>query len=158
VRGELRVVLETDFPQRFDHLRGAYLVRAGRVAAIEIRSHRPHQGGLLMMIGGVDTRQAAEDLRGSQIAVTRAEAMPLGPDHYYVFEIIGLRVRTTDRRPLGVVTEVIQGPANDTYVVRGGKREILIPAVREFVRSIDRAAGEMVVVLPDEPEESTRAH
>jgi 16S rRNA processing protein RimM len=148
VRGEVRVLLETDFPERFDHLHDAYLVRAGRVEAIQITGHRPHRNGILMMISGIDTLDGAEGLRGAEVAVPRAAAMPLGPDRYYIFEIIGLRVRTVDGHPLGVVAEVMQGPAHDIYVVRGGESEILVPALKEVVRRIDRTAGEMVVALP----------
>jgi 16S rRNA processing protein RimM len=110
-----------------------------------------------MMISGVTTLDAAEGLRGAEVAVPRAAAMPLGPDRYYIFEIIGLRVRTEEGRTLGVVAEVIQGPANDIYVVRDDNREILVPALREVVRVVDRTAGEMVVALPPGLEGVSRA-
>ncbi len=147
VRGEVRVRLETDFPERFEGLRQAYLVQTGRVKAIRITGRRPHRGGMLVMLEGVDTLDAAARLRGAAIAVSRGEAVPLEPGRYYLFEIVGLRVRTVDGRSLGVVAEVMQGPANDVYVVRGDGGEILIPALREVVRQIDRNAGEMVVAL-----------
>ena len=157
VRGEVRVRLETDFPERFEALRQAFLVQAGRVEAIQITGRRPHRGGMLMTLEGIDTLDAAARLRGAAIAVSRSEAVPLGPGRYYLFEIVGLRVRTVDGRSLGVVAEVLQGPANNVYVVRGDGGEILIPALRDVVRLIDLAANEMVVVVPSGLEESPRA-
>ena len=157
VRGELRVRLETDFPERFEALRRAFVVQAGRVETIQITGRRPHRGGILMRLEGIETLDAAARLRGAAIAVSRSQAVPLGPDRYYLFEIIGLRVRTVDGRSLGVVAEVMQGPANDVYVIRGGGGEILIPALRDVVRRIDLPAGEMVVAVPSGLEESPRA-
>ncbi len=157
VRGEVRVRLETDFPERFEGLRQAFVVQAGRVVAIQITGRRPHRGGMLMTFAGVDTLDAAVRLRGAALAVSRSEAVPLGPGRYYLFEIVGLRVRTVDGRALGVVAEVMQGPANDVYVVRGDGGEILIPALRDVVRRVDPAVGEMVVVVPPGLEESPRA-
>ncbi len=157
VRGEMRVRLETDFPERFDGLRQVYLLQAGRVTTMQITGRRPHHGGMLVTLEGIDTLDAAARLRGAAIAVSRDEVVPLGPGRYYLFEIVGLRVRTDGGQSLGVVAEVMQGPANDVYVVRGDGGEILIPALRDVVRRIDLAAGEMVVVVPSGLVESPRA-
>ncbi len=148
IRGELRVRPETDFPERFVHLRRAFLVRDGRTEEVEISAVRPHRDGLLVVLGGVSDRTTAEHLRGAQIAVPRADLVPLAADTFYVFEIIGMRVRTDDGRDLGIVDEVMRGPANDVYVVRSKGRETLVPAVRQFVRAINRDAREITVVLP----------
>ncbi len=147
LRGEVRVRLETDFPERFAHLGEAYLVRAGQAEAIEITGSRPHKDGLLVTIRGFDDLEAAERLRGADIAVPRDAVVPLGEGAYYVFEMVGLRVRTEEGRRLGTLCEVLRGPANDVYVVRGEGGEILLPATREVVRRVDRASGEMIVAI-----------
>lgn len=148
LRGEVRLRLETDFPERFAGLRRAHLVRDGAAEEIAIDAVRPHREGLLVTIRGVVDRTGAERLRDAHIAVPRADLVPLSGDSFYVFEIIGLRVRTEDGRHLGTVDEVMRGPANDVYVVRGAGREILIPAIRQIVRVVDRRAGEILVTLP----------
>ena len=148
LRGEVRVRLETDFPRRFEGLREAWLVQEGAAAPMVITGQRPHRGGVLLVIEGVTGVDAAERLRGAEIAVGRDAVVPLGPDEYYVFEVIGLRVRTADGRILGTVVEVVRAPGNDVYVVRGDDGEMLIPALRTVVRRVDRASGEMIVNLP----------
>jgi 16S rRNA processing protein RimM len=148
VRGEVRVRLETDFPRRFEGLREAYLVHRAAVTPIVIAGQRPHRGGLLLRIVGITDANAAARLRGAEIAVGRDAVVPLGPDEYYVFEVIGLRVLTADGRVLGRVSEVLRAPGNDVYVVRGERGEVLVPALRTVVRRVDRAAGEMIVELP----------
>lgn len=157
VRGEVRVRPETDFPERFAGLRRAFLVRDGRAEPVTVTGARVHGETVLLTLDGVGDRTAAAALRGAALAVARDAVVPLGPDAFYVFEIVGLRVRSEDGRPLGAVAEVMRGPAHDVYVVRGPAGELLIPAVRAVVRRVDRAAGEMVVALPEGLEAGVRA-
>lgn len=157
VRGEVRVRPETDFPQRFAGMRAAYLVQGGTVTPVVITDTRPHRGEVLMGLAGIASPQEAARLRGAAVAVTRDALVPLEPGQYYVFEVVGLRVRTVDGRALGTVAEVMRSPAHDVYLVRGGAGEVLVPAVREFVRRIDTSGGEMVVDLPPGLEEAGRA-
>lgn len=158
LHGEVRVLLETDFPQRFEHLVEAYLVKAGNVEAIEITGRRPHKEGLLLTIRGIGDLEAAERLRGGEIAVSRDAVVRLEEGTFYVFEIIGLRVRTDEGRLLGTVAEVMRAPGNDVYVVRSEAGEILLPATREVVRRVDPVCGEMIVTLLPGLEEPDRAH
>jgi 16S rRNA processing protein RimM len=148
LRGEVRVRLETDFPERFTRLRQAFLVRDGRAEIVEITGSRPHRGGVLLAFAGIGDAAAAGRLRGADIAVTRDALMPLAEDAFYIFEVIGLRVRTAEGGDLGAVAEVMRGPAHDVYVVRGTTGEWLLPAVRAVIRRIDRGAGAITVDLP----------
>jgi 16S rRNA processing protein RimM len=54
---------------------------------------------------------------------------------------------------LGKVVEIIHTPANDVYVVRRPGAEVLIPALKEVVTTVDVAGGRMVVQLPEGLEE-----
>ena len=148
LRGEVRVRLETDFPERLARRRRVYLRQEGALTPAEITGVRPHGGAVLVTLRGVDSVEAAQRLRGAELVVARRALPPLGPDEYYLFEIVGLRVRTEDGRLLGVVTEVARSLAHDVYVVRGGKGEILVPALKTVVREIDLDRGRMTVELP----------
>lgn len=148
IRGEIRLRPETDFPGRFATLRRARLIHGGRTTEVQIEAARAHRDGLILALRGIDGRDAARALRGALLAVPRSELVPLAEGSFYLFEIIGLRVCTDDGRALGVVDEVLRGPAHDVYVVRDGGRRVLVPAVRQIVRTVDRERGEMVVSLP----------
>jgi 16S rRNA processing protein RimM len=148
LQGEVRVRLETDFPERFAARRAVFLVRDGRAEPTTITAARPHRAGMLVSIAGVEDATAAGQLRGAAIAVPRASLAPLDEDSFYVFQLIGLRACTTDGEDLGVVGEVMRGPAHDIYVVRGRDGEVLLPAVRQVVRGVDLAAGVITVELP----------
>jgi len=71
--------------------------------------------------------------------------MVLPNNSFYVFDLIGLRVKSSRGEVIGEITDVWFMPANDVYVVRQGEKEWLIPAVREVIKSVDVEAGEMII-------------
>ena len=141
IRGDVKVLPLTDFPERFQP--GAALwVRAGRR---EVRRSRWSRGFVYLGLVGVDSRQAAGELRGALLEVPEAELMPLPEGQYYRFQIIGLEVQTPEGAVLGRVAEILPTPGNDVYVVRGGPRELLLPAIDDVVKDVDLEAGRLVV-------------
>ncbi len=60
-----------------------------------------------------------------------------------------MEVTTDEDEHLGTVTEVIQTGANDVYVVRGPRGEVLLPAIDECVLELDLDANKMIVHLMD---------
>ena len=70
-------------------------------------------------------------------------------DTYYWHQIIGLDVFTVDGRRLGQVTAILPTGSNDVYVVREGKKEILIPALESVVVDVDLTAKALRVDLPE---------
>ena len=80
--------------------------------------------------------------RGATLFVPR-EALPEPEeDAYYVFELVGLRVEEEGGRALGTVTEVHNGPANDSLELDSG---LLLPLVGACVLDIDLEAGRVLV-------------
>jgi 16S rRNA processing protein RimM len=59
--------------------------------------------------------------------------------------MIGCSVEGEDGSNIGTLTDVLKLPANDVWVVRSGEKEILVPAVKEFVCSIDEAHKRIVI-------------
>lgn len=100
---------------------------------------------LIANLPGVDDRDAAEALRGSEIYVERSALPPPAADEYYWVDLEGLRVDTVDGMALGVVSHLFATGANDVLVVRG-QRERLIPFLQpDVIRSVDFQAGRIVV-------------
>jgi 16S rRNA processing protein RimM len=145
VRGEVRVRVLTDFPERFRLLKSVYLGRTPKPVAVE--SVRLHQRYVLLKLAGYDGRTAVESLRHALVQIPIEEAMPLEEDEYYLYQVVGLAAWTTQGEYLGRVREVLSTGANDVYVIRGPKGEILLPATDEVVREVDFAAGGLTVEL-----------
>lgn len=148
VHGEVRVRVDTDFPERFAE--GATLRFKGPGDAparcLEVVAVRWHKGQALLTLAGVDDRDAADALRGAEIVVDRDEVKPLPAGTWYIFELEGLDVFDTAGNHLGVLQEVLGGLANDVYIVKG-EREILIPAIKQVIREVDLEKRRMTVEL-----------
>jgi 16S rRNA processing protein RimM len=144
-RGELAVEILTDFPDRFSLLKTVYL--GEQLIPTILEGHRTHGGRVLLKLAGCENRDDAHKLRGQLIQVPIQEAMPLDDDEYYVHEIVGLDVVTTEGEYLGRIEEIVDTGSNDVYVVRRGGREILIPALSEVVLDVDLEEGRVEVRL-----------
>jgi len=80
-------------------------------------------------------RDAVEQLLERELMVPDEEASK-PPDSFWIHEIVGCRVVTSDGAELGTVTEVLRTGASDLYVVAGTK-EYYVPAVKEIIKEID---------------------
>ena len=145
IRGEVKVEIMTDFPDRFSLLRKVYL--GPKAVPFALKGFRLHKGAALLKLEGCHDRTTVEKLRGQWVQIPFEEAVSLEQDEYYEYQIVGLAVWTAGGEYLGTVDEVISTGANDVYVVRGEGREVLIPAIEDVVLEINLAQGRMVVEL-----------
>ena len=84
-------------------------------------------------------------LKGKTAHILRQDAkLPQGA--YFIQDIIGAKVLDQKGREIGRLTEVLERPASNIYVVQGSE-EHLIPAVPEFIMSTDPDAGIITVRL-----------
>ena len=148
IRGEVVIRIYTDSTSRFRRLKEVHLGRdAAASAAMRVERVAVEARGVRLKLAGVDSRTAAEALVGSLLFVDEGHRMPLPRGRFFVHEVVGLRVCDEEGRDLGTVREVLKMPAQDVYVIERHGREVMIPAVKEFVREIDPAAGIMRVRL-----------
>jgi 16S rRNA processing protein RimM len=141
LRGEVKVEVVTDFPERFAPQKVVYL----NARPLEIESCHPHKQHLVVKLATIDSVEDAERLRGQDLTIPRSELYPLLQGQYYTFQLIGLKVVTTEGQTLGRVTDIMSTASNDVYIVEGKRGEILIPAIEDVVKSIDLDKGEMVI-------------
>ncbi len=137
LRGELKVRLLTDIPNRFAELKAVYLGPDHIQCLIE--KVRPHKGEIVVLkLEGIDDANIAETLRNFELAIPLSELSELPPDSYYQHDIIGLQALTLNERYVGKVVDIIVTGSNDVYIIKAADgREILIPAIKEVIKQID---------------------
>lgn len=150
LRGEVKVELHTDFPERFAP--GQSVLVGDRLDAMEITSVRPHKGVLLIGFHNIPDRTGAEALRGEWVYIAEENAMALEEDTYWVHDILGLAVQTVEGQKLGVVEDVIFTGANEVYVVKteagiNHGRDLLLPAIDQVVQAVNLDTGLITVKL-----------
>lgn len=154
IRGEVVVDVRTDSPEeRFGSgvVLGVQRQGARRAGELTLTDVRPHSGRLLVRIDGVDTREAAEELRGALLTVRTDELEATAdPDEFYDYQLEGLRVVHSAGYDIGVLHEVLHTPGGELLVVRTDTgRELLVPFVSEIVPEVNLDAGRVVVHPPE---------
>lgn len=152
LKGEIRVKVITDFPERFEQTEKVFAhSQKDPVRALTIESVRENPGGFLIRFQGFDSLTKAESLRGLFLAVPEDELVELEDDEFWHWQLEGLDVFSTDGSPLGTLKEVVQSPAHDLYLVESldGTQTHWVPAVQQYVPTIDLENKRIVVILPD---------
>ena len=146
VRGELKLESFTD-PA---HAIGRYLPwqlrdPRGNTRSCEDVRVRVGGKGLIATIAGIEDRDAADALHGTDILVPRSALPPPAPGEYYWVDLEGLRVVNVEGVAFGTVSHLFSTGANDVLVVQG-ERERMIPFVTpDYVKSVDFDAGLVTV-------------
>ena len=114
---------------------------------------RYHKNSVLIKLRNVEDMSSAEAMKGREIWVSRADARQLDKDEWFVCDLLGMTVRE-DGVVLGKLTDVLETGSNDVYVVQpegpnGKGKEILIPALKDVILTVDIEAGFMDVKLPE---------
>ena len=155
-KGEVFVWPLTDepeqvFTERSELLLGTEDGELGDDAAtLEIVRVRPFKRGFLLFFAGLDDRSAVEELTGRYLLVERERLAEPGEDEVWYHQLLGMQVMTIEGRDVGTVREVYDvAPADLLEVETPAGRRILIPATKQVVRAIDRAAGTVRIEPPE---------
>lgn len=137
IRGELKVLLLTDIPNRFAGL-GAVYAGPDHTRRL-IQSVRPYKGEMIVLkLEGIDDANTAESLRDQNLAIPVSELAQLPPDSYYQHDILGLMVITLDGQKLGSIVDIIVTGSNDVYVIKAPDgSQALIPAIKDVIKQVD---------------------
>ena len=151
LRGEVRVIPQTDHPERFERLRECILwdPKRDERTVRRVRGARRLGDVVLLALADCDSPEAAAGLVGRLVALPRTEALPPPPGHVYPWQLIGCQVTTEDGRVVGELSGIEPAPGQDLWVVRGPEREHLIPAVPEIVLEVDLEAKRIVIRPPE---------
>lgn len=147
IRGEVKLESWTE-PRSAIFGYRPWILRDARGDERELTTVRGRQvgKGLSAEIPGVEDRDAAEAMRGTEVWVPR-EALPKPAEgEFYWADLEGLEVMNVDGRAMGRVSHIFATGANDVLVARDGDREWMIPFVRpQYITAIDLDAGRVTV-------------
>ena len=148
IKGEVVVKPMTENPARFKKLKQVHIGRRSdetNVCTIEYVQVEP-RGVRIKFLGTID-RTSAEHFVGSLVFVGEEQRVAPKKGSHFIHDVIGLSVVDEEGKTLGVIKDVLQYPAQDVYVIDRDGQEWMVPAVKEFVLSIDMASRTMKVRL-----------
>lgn len=141
IRGELKVLLSTDFPEvRFAPKARLMLVHPERNEQVEVTvgASRPYKQMYIVKFDGFDNINEVEKYKGYELKVSKSDTVELPENEYYFHEIIGCRVVTDEGEELGVIEEILRPGANDVWVVKlPNRKQLLLPVIDDVVLDVD---------------------
>lgn len=138
IRGEVIIRPTTPSVKRFAKLKQVFVGTTEENAReMSILSVALQERGVRMGFDEVQSRTQAERLVGATVFVEEKDRIRLPRGTYFVHDIVGLVAVDQSGREVGTVQEILHMPANDVYVIRGNGCEIMLPAVKEFVKEYD---------------------
>ena len=134
IHGHVKVTPLTDNPERLVTNASVY-IDSKLTKILDVQSP---QGYPIIQFAGYEDRQSAEVLLGKLISIEKDSLPKLEIDTYYVHDLIGLSITTTEGIILGKLVDVLTTGANDVYVIRNhGQKDVLIPATAEVIDNIN---------------------
>jgi 16S rRNA processing protein RimM len=149
IRGHVLVNPETDFvAERFQAGAKIWSRVEGREQALTITDARLEGPRPILGFDGYGSVEAAEALAGAELRVPESELQPLPEGSYYLHQLAGCRVETTEGAPVGTVTRVEGGAGAAVLAVAGARGEVLVPLAQEICVGIDVEARVIRVQMP----------
>ncbi|HPD55603.1 MAG TPA: ribosome maturation factor RimM [Smithellaceae bacterium] len=149
LRGCLKVISYAEHIGIFAGFKHVYLQdKAGVKIKYKVKKIDLSGKFLFIELQGIDNKEKAQSLLGSQVFVPEKFFPQLPENEYYWRDIIGLQVYSEEEEHLGKIEAIFSTGSNDVYVCKKGKSEILLPSVMDVIKSVNLKQGIMVVKKP----------
>ncbi|WP_293728357.1 ribosome maturation factor RimM [uncultured Phascolarctobacterium sp.] len=147
VRGDIRILPLTEKPEQFLEL--DYLLLAdGR--RLTLKHARFHKRMVLATVAEINSMNEAELLRGQEVLINSDDLPELEEGQFYVADLIGLPVYDEQGAQIGTFKDALTTGSNDVYVIAvPGAKDILLPALKIYVKEINPEEKRIVVTLPE---------
>ena len=137
--GEVRVQPWADSPEFLCRFKTLYVDKTHW--PIQVERARVHKNMAIIKVHGVTDVPSALAMRNAILYIDRNDVQ-LPEGSFFLADIMGLEVRDAQSgQVLGKVDDILTLPANNVYVVRGGERELMIPAVPQFIAQVNIEEG-----------------
>lgn len=147
VRGDIRIMPLTDKPEQFLDL--DYLILEGG-KRLTVTSARFHKRMVLVSTKEITSMNEAELLRDKKILIKAEDLPPLEEGQFYVADLVGLPVYDENGSRIGTFKDAITTGSNDVYIIAvPNAKDILIPALKIYVKEINIADRKIVVKMPE---------
>ena len=145
IKGQVKVRPDTDDPERFLDLETVYLKKGEAYEPVSVDEISVRDDGVDLRLANAQSRDEAEKQRNLLLYVDRAHAVELGEDETFICDLIGCKAVDTQGNELGTVKDVLQPGGNDVYVIKTPKGEMLLPALKHVIPTVDVEKGVIII-------------
>jgi 16S rRNA processing protein RimM len=148
IRGELVAEVLTDFPERFEGLETVVAVIGEDRQELKTENAWFQNDRIVMKFEGIDSIEAAEELRNAEICILESDAVELDEGEFFDWQLEGCTAVTVDGDTLGTVKGLMRTGGTEILVVEG-EREFLIPFAESICTKVDIENKRIVVDPPE---------
>ena len=150
IRGEVKVFPTTDDVNRFKKLKEVIMDTGRERLNLEIEGVKFFKQYAILKFKGYDSINDIEKYKSAKLYIKREQAVKLKKDEYFIADLIDMDVVTEDGEYFGTMKDVLTTGANDVYIVtRQDGTEVLLPAIKQCVKSIDMDQSRITVHIMD---------
>jgi len=147
LKGEVTVILSESV--NLDSIESLFLERNESLIPYFIETCSDRTDKAFVKFEDVDSLEAANQLKGCSIYLSKTDRPKSKRGEFYDDEIIAFNVEDRELGLLGAVTEVMQSGPNRLLVLNYLGKEVLIPTNGPFIKSINKSSKKIIVELPD---------
>jgi 16S rRNA processing protein RimM len=147
LKGEVKIFSFAGQPENIEGYKKVVLVSpAGKLSpSYAVEKCRIKGKFAIVLLASVNDRNGAEAISGMGVLIRKEDLPQLNEDEFYLYQMEGLPVITTDGRRLGIVTSISSNGVQDLLVVQDADNEYLIPILDTIVIHHD---AEKIVIEP----------
>ena len=147
VRGDIRILPLTEKPEQFLDLE-YLLLHDGR--KLTVKHARFHKRMVLVTTEEIKSMNEAELLRDQEVLIKAEDLPELEEGQFYVADLIGLPVFDEEGKQIGTFKDSLSTGSNDVSLISvPGEKDIILPALKIYVKEINLAEKRIVVTLPE---------
>jgi 16S rRNA processing protein RimM len=149
-QGWLKVLVYSGILDRFEKVKIVYFQAEAGMTGRVISGSRYHGNGLLLKLRGIDDPESAKLIKGRELYLPEDQQVELPVDHFFIHDLIGLKVFDVEKGFIGEIVDVWSGGASDILVIQSEEKEVLIPAIAEFIKVVELEEGRVMVRMWEE--------
>ncbi len=137
LRGEVKVVSWTDYPEVFEDIEYVYIKKKNDYKRLDISGIKYQKGNIIVRFRQITDINEAEKYKNQVIYTERDMLGELPEGVYYIADLIGLNVVKENGEKIGVIADVFNTGSNDIYdIKRDGQKNLLLPVIEDVVLNI----------------------
>jgi len=150
-KGSVIFVLDVDIPEKYKKLESVFIELNEKLVPFIIKSFSlpKNSNFATVQLENIDNSEKAQSLLHRKLFLPLTYLTPLKGNQFYYHEIIGYDVMDEVHGNIGKITGIIDMPHYAILQVNANGKEVLIPAIKEIIKKLDREKSVLSIKAPD---------
>lgn len=149
LRGEVKIMTWTDYPEDFERLEYVLAMQKGRECRLDIENIKYQKNNIIVKFRQLTVIEEAETYKNAVLRVPREALGELPEGVYYIADLLECEV-SDENGVIGILKDVFSTGSNDVYdIKRDGKRNLLVPIIDGVLQKVDIEGKKIIIKVPE---------